>query len=119
MDDWYFTGLALDTLRAALPDARIGADFLVDWVRIVKSAAEIAYMREACRIAERMFDAARAAIRPGVRQCDAVAEVYRAQVRGTDEFGGDYAACAPVMPAGRYTAAPHFHWTDEPYETGQ
>jgi ectoine hydrolase len=119
MDDWYFTGLALDTLRRELPDAEIvDAKFLVDWVRIVKSSAEIAVMEDASRIAERVMQAAIDAIRPGVRQCDAVAEVYAAQMRGTEQFGGDYPACAPAMPMGEMAAAPHFTWTDAKYETG-
>jgi Xaa-Pro aminopeptidase len=68
MDGWYFTGLALDTLRRALPNAEIvDARFLADWVRIVKSPAEIAVMEEASRIAERVMQTAIDAVRPGVR----------------------------------------------------
>ncbi len=120
MDDFYFTGLALDELRKALPNARIlDADFLVDWARIVKSPAEVAYMREASRIVEAATRAALDTIAPGVRQCDAVAKVYEAQVRGTPEFGGDYPAAAASMPAGAAAAAPHLTWTDTPYEANQ
>ena len=30
-------------------------------------------------------------INPGVRQCDAVSEIQAALIKGTPEFGGDYA----------------------------
>jgi ectoine hydrolase len=120
MDDFYFTGLALDELRKALPGAQIlDADFLVDWARIVKSPAEIGYMREASRIVEAATRAALDTIAPGVRQCDAVAKVYEAQIRGTPEFGGDYTAAVASMPAGAAAAAPHLTWTDAPYEANQ
>jgi ectoine hydrolase len=58
-------------------------------------------------------------IRPGLRECDAVAEVYRAQVKGLAEFGGDYPAIVPLMPTGEKTSAPHLTWTDEPYQKDQ
>jgi ectoine hydrolase len=55
------------------------------------------------------------AVSPGIRECDAVAEVYRAQMRGTETFGGDYPAIVPMMPTGEKTATPHLTWTDDPY----
>ena len=120
MDDFYFTGLALDELRKALPDARIiDADFLVDWARIVKSPAEIAYMREASRIVEAVTQVAIETIAPGVRQCDAVAKVYEAQISGTPEFGGTTRPPPPRCRRARPRAAPHLTWTEAPYEAGQ
>jgi Xaa-Pro dipeptidase len=58
-------------------------------------------------------------VAPGVRECDAVAEIYRTQIRGTDAFGGDYPAIVPMMPTGEKTSAPHLTWTDAPYENEQ
>jgi ectoine hydrolase len=59
------------------------------------------------------------AIRPGVRQCDAVAAIYDAQIRGTKEFGGDYPAIAPLLPTGIGTSTPHLTWTDDPFRKGE
>ena len=95
------------------------ADLLVNCVRLVKSDAEIALMREAGQIANRVMTTAIDRLEPGVRECDAVAAVYQAQMSGTAEFGGDYPAIVPMMPTGEKTSAPHLTWTDAPYENEQ
>ena len=66
-------------------------------VIIVKSPSEIALMREAGQIANRVMTTAIERLKPGVRECDAVAAVYQAQMSGTPEFGGDYPAIVPMM----------------------
>jgi Xaa-Pro dipeptidase len=120
MDAYYFTARAYAELRKSLPDARFAnADLLVNWIRLVKSEAEIALMREAGQIANRVITTAIERLEPGVRECDAVAAVYQAQMSGTPEFGGDYPAIVPMMPTGEKTSAPHLTWTDAPYESEQ
>lgn len=116
-DSPYFTGRSLDVLREELPKANFrDGTWLVNWVRAVKSPQEIAYMREAARIVEKGMTTAFETIAPGVRQCDAVAEIERTLTRGTEEHGGDYPAIVPLMPTGKATAAPHITWSDAPYE---
>lgn len=88
---------------------------IVNWVRAVKTPAEIEVMRAAGRITERIFEAATEAIRPGVRQSDAVAEIYAAQIRGLDDAGGAYAAIPPLVLAGVNTSYPHVPWSDTPF----
>jgi ectoine hydrolase len=120
-DSFYFTGRSQDVLRAELPNARIvDADNLVNWVRAVKSAAEIGYMTEAARITERTMDVALDRIGAGVRQCDVAAEILHTSTRGTESYGGDYPAIMPLMPTGVATSGPHITWRDEPFlaETG-
>ena len=94
--------------RPLLPGARarifptrefVDASLLVNWVRIVKSPQEIAYMRQAGVIAEQAMNVAIETIEPGVRQCDVAAAIYEAAVSGTAEFGGDMPE-APWMPSG-------------------
>ncbi|MGH6953810.1 MAG: M24 family metallopeptidase [Alphaproteobacteria bacterium] len=120
MDCYYFTAACLESLRKGLPNATFkNATGLVNWVRIVKSAKEIEYMRQAARIMERVMRVAVDAVRPGVRQCDAVAEIYHASVRGTPEYGGDYASIVPMLPTGEGSAAPHLTWSDETFKTGE
>lgn len=114
MDSFYFTPRACEELRRSLPDATwVNADLLVNWVRIVKSPAEIKYMQQAGKIVERVMQTAYDAIMPGVRECDVVAEVYAAMTRGTKQYGGDYSAFVPLVMAGPKSAAPHLTWTDE------
>ncbi len=116
MDAYYFSARGFAELQKDLPQATFkDANLLVSWVRIIKSAQEIDLMKQAGKIAERVMQTAIDTVSPGIRECDAVAEVYRAQMRGTDTFGGDYPAIVPMMPTGEKTATPHLTWTDDPY----
>lgn len=118
-DTYYFTGRCLETLRRVLPCAEIvDGDDLVRWVRNVKSAQEIAYLRMAAQITERVMQKAVDSIAPGVREGDVAGEVYKAQICGTEDFTGDYPAIAPIMPSGIRTATAHLSWVDRRYEEG-
>ncbi|WP_027134202.1 M24 family metallopeptidase [Geminicoccus roseus] len=116
-DSFYFTGRALDILRAELPDARIvDADLLVNWVRAVKSPAEIELMQQAARITEKMMTTAIDHMAVGTRQCDVAAEIQAVGTRGLDAYGGDYPAIVPLMPTGIGTSCPHLTWSDAPFQ---
>ncbi|MEJ2727996.1 MAG: M24 family metallopeptidase [Deltaproteobacteria bacterium] len=120
MDAYYFSARGFVELQKDLPQASFkDGNLLVSWVRIIKSDAEIAYMKQAGKISEKVMQAALDKLSPGVRECDAVAAVYHAQMTGTPEFGGDYPAIVPMMPTGEKTSAPHLTWTDEPYKEEQ
>ncbi len=119
-DCYYYTPRADDALKASLPNARfVTADLLVNWVRLVKSDSEVAMMRQAAKITERIVDTYYTAMRPGIRQCDAAAEIIKTATAGTAEFGGDYAACMPFIPIGVQTQASHLTWTDQVIERDQ
>jgi len=116
MDNYYFTALAYERLKRGLPNAKfVDGNLLVNWVRIIKSENEIELQKRAGKIVEKAMQAAIDALEPGVRQCDVVAKIYEAQIRGTEEFGGDYPAIVPLMPFGETAGAPHLTWSDEPY----
>jgi ectoine hydrolase len=120
MDTYYYTGKCQERMVLGLPQAAfVDGTNLVNWVRIVKSDQEVSYIRKAAKIAEKAMEAAYEAVAAGVRQCDAAAAVYYAQISGTKEYGGDYPAIVPLMPAGIRTSTPHLSWTDEPYQQGQ
>lgn len=120
MDSYYFSPQAYECLRRNLPRATFhDHERLVPWLRAVKSPREIEYMRQAGRIMERVMEVAVEWVRPGVRQCDAVGEIYKAQICGIPEFGGDYPAIAPMLPTGKNTSTPHLTWTDEPFREGE
>ena len=119
-DSYHFTPRALAALQSGLPDASfIDADLLVNWQRLVKSEAEIAVMRDAGRIAEAAMQTAWDGARPGVRQCDLMAEVTATQIRGMPEAGGDMPALHPLILAGEAAKTAHPMWTDAPLEDGQ
>jgi ectoine hydrolase len=115
-DSYYFTARSLEVLRAELPNARFeDAGVLVNWVRVVKSAAEIALMTQAARITEKTMHKAIEMIGVGVRQCDLAAEIQATATRGTQDYGGDYPAIVPLMPTGVGTSCPHMTWLDAPF----
>lgn len=116
MDCFFFPAQAHAQLKAALPQAEIvDAQALVNWVRIVKSPAELALMRAAATIVARAMEVGINAIEPGVRECDVVAEVCAAQIAGTPEHWGDYPAALPSAPSGIKTKAPHLTWSGDRY----
>ena len=119
-DVYYLSPRALSVLQAGLPDAIWhDADLLVNWVRLVKSDAEIKMMQSAAKIAEVAMQSAWDGARPGLRQCDLMADIVAAQIRGTEEFGGDMTAIHPLILAGEAAATAHPMWTDAVLEDGQ
>jgi ectoine hydrolase len=122
MDNYYYSAAAHAHLTRALPQARLtDATGLVNWQRGVKSEAEIAYMRRAARIVERMHARIRERIEPGLRRSALVAEILATGVDGidgADGFGGDYPAIVPLMGTGVEASAPHLTWDDRPFEAG-
>ncbi|MEZ5668922.1 MAG: ectoine hydrolase DoeA [Alphaproteobacteria bacterium] len=120
MDNYYYSAAAHAALVRHLPNARlVDATGLVNWCRAVKSAQELAYMRTAARIVERMHGYIEETAEPGMRKCDLVAGILAAAVRGTPDAGGDYAAIVPLLPSGADAAAPHLTWDDKPLRGGE
>jgi Xaa-Pro dipeptidase/ectoine hydrolase len=120
MDSHYFTAFCYETIKKGLPNTKIkDAERLVNWVRVVKSEAEIKLMKSASRITERAMKTAFKSINPGVRQCDAVADIQKALFNGTPEFGGDYASIATLLPTGKGTSASHLTATEDKFVSGE
>jgi ectoine hydrolase len=116
LDAFYFTARSHLELTKALPDARLIDVFpLVNWARIVKSPAEVEMMRAAAAIVSHAMEVGIAAVEPGVRECDAVAEICAAQIRGVAAYWGDYPSAMPSVPSGAKTAAPHLTWSGDRY----
>jgi Xaa-Pro dipeptidase len=107
-------------LQHALPNATfIDCDLLVNWSRSVKSEAELAYMRQAATIVQTAMQVAYEGISPGVRQCDVVADIYKAQIAPNQEFGGDITSLCPIILAGEMAGTAHPMWTDAPFAKDQ
>ncbi len=113
---YFFTARNLQVLTHDLPKARFeDADLLVNWVRTVKSPREIEVMRQAARIVENVMQVAIDAVSVGTRECDAAARISEAQIRGTEEFGGDAPANPPSILSAEKAATPHSSWSDQPF----
>ena len=115
-DTFYFTAKDYLELVRELPNAHVvDAKGLVNWVRLIKSPAEVTLMRGAAAIVGKAMEAGMAAIEPGVRECDAVAKITAAQFHGTADFWGDYPAALAQVPSGKKSAAPHMTWSGDSY----
>ncbi|MFZ3454420.1 M24 family metallopeptidase [Arthrobacter sp. 7Tela_A1] len=120
MDSHFFSPKAYRSLVNALPEWTLVDSFeLVNWVRAVKSPAEVELMRSAARICDAAMAAAVETIDVGVRQCDAAAAISRAQITGVENLGGDYPAIVPMLPTGEAADTPHLTWSDERFTAGQ
>ncbi len=115
LDAHYYTARAHRHLVDGLPDAKIADNReLVNWARLIKSSAELVYMHEAGRIITDTMNNAIAALVPGVRQYEVIADVYRDQITGFDDKYGDYTGLCPLIQVGEGTSTPHLTWTDDP-----
>ncbi|MDO5632139.1 MAG: M24 family metallopeptidase [Paracoccus sp. (in: a-proteobacteria)] len=113
LEAYFFSPKAHSRLIAGLPDATfVDADLLVNWVRAIKSEAEINYLRKGARLAEGAVRAAYEIIEPGVRECDAIAHIQAAQIAGHADFAGDITALPPTILGGENASAPHIMWSD-------
>lgn len=120
MENYYYSAKAHAVLTHELPDATFhDATALVNWCRTVKSGEELAFMRKAARISEKIVDGLLERVEPGIPKNLIVAEIYRDAITGTDEGWGDYSAIPPLLPSGSDAAAPHLTWNGDPFKTGE
>jgi Xaa-Pro aminopeptidase len=119
-DSYYFSPKSFAHLQRSLPNAVfVDCDLLANWARAVKSEAELGYMRQAAAIVETAMQVAYDGIAPGVRQCDVIADIYKAQISPNDEFGGDLTSLCPIILAGEMTGTAHPIWSDAPFVKDQ
>ena len=120
MENYYFSAKAFTTLTESLPQATItDATALVNWRRVVKSDEEIAFMRKAARIADKVVTTALERAEPGLRKNDLVAAILKAGIEGVDDDWGDYPAILPLTPSGSDAAASHLTWNGAPMKRGE
>jgi Xaa-Pro aminopeptidase len=91
----------------------LSAGKLVEEQRMVKSATEIATIRESVKVNSQAYERALKRVRPGVRELDIAAEIeYQMKMLGAEKPSFD-----TIVAAGARTALPHAHPTD--YRLGQ
>jgi Xaa-Pro dipeptidase len=101
----------VEALADALPNARLAdGDGLMQAARAVKSDLELAVMQEACAIAEAVTESAIAAVKPGVREYDVVADAMHTLYR----LGGEMAHLAtPFVASGEHMSPPNRFSSDK------
>ena len=115
LDAHFYTARAHAHLVEGVPDAKVSdSEQLVNWARLVKSDAELVYMREAGAICTAAMNRAIEKVAPGVAQYEVIAEVYHAQVLGVEGVYGDYTGLCPLIQVGEGTSTPHLTWSDQP-----
>ncbi|MFO7759484.1 MAG: M24 family metallopeptidase [Roseovarius sp.] len=120
MDNYYFSAKAMDVLRTELPEATfIDVTALVNWQRAVKSEEELAFMRKAALISEKISDGLMERVEPGIPKNEIVAEIFRDAIRGVEGAWGDYPAIVPLLPSGSDAAAPHLTWNGREFTSGE
>lgn len=122
MENYYYSARAHQVLSAEIGETLDGTG-IVNWQRAEKSSTEIAYLRRAGRIVEKMHARIFDVVEPGKPKNEVAAEIFHTGL-GTygDEngsFGGDYPAIVPLMPSGKDATAAHLTWNDKPFKSGE
>jgi len=120
MENYYYSAKAHAVLIEELPGATFcDATAMVNWQRLVKSGEEVAFIRKAARITDKVITTAIEKAEPGLRKNDLVAEIYHAGITGVDDIWGDYPAIVPLTPSGLDATAAHLTWNGEPMKAGE
>lgn len=110
---YYLTVQAYEILADALDGAAFhDASLLVNWIRFVKSPAEVSLLKQAAYLLDLSMQAAIDTAEPGVRESDVAAAVYAANCRGNASFGGVYTSSPAFIMSADRTATPHLCWSD-------
>lgn len=116
MDSHFFSPRAFRSLVNGVPEWRLVDSFeLVNWIRAIKSPAEVALMRNAAEVTTESMNAALGTIGVGVAQNEVAAEIAAAQARGRGSAWGDYPAIVPLLPTGESADTPHLSWSDRKF----
>lgn len=116
LGSWFLTARHADAIRAGLSNARfVDAYLLVDHVRLIKSGAEIGYIRRAAQIAEIEQGAALEIIADGVSEAQVAAAVFKAGVNAGCEYTG---LPHHIMSGYRYDVC-HANWSPKIIRTGE
>ncbi len=113
---FFLTVRDYEALAARLPNARLlNGSGVVDQHRAIKSPAEIAHIRSACRVVEAGMRAGVDACAAGRLDTDVAAEVHAALIRA----GGDYMSYPPFINVGWTSSLVHNTWCGKRLEPGE
>jgi Xaa-Pro dipeptidase len=112
----FFPPRAYEALLAGIPETIwLDASGLIDELRMIKSAREIGYTRQAAAVTDAMLQAAIDAVRPGVNEREVAAEVHRAMILA----GGDPPGFGPFIRPTPRLGEEHTTWHDRQLVAGE
>jgi Xaa-Pro dipeptidase len=113
---FFLTVRDYEALAARIPNASLlDGSGVIDQFRAIKSAAEIAHIRSACRVVEAGMRAGVEACAAGRLDTDVAAEVHSALIRA----GGDYMSYPPFINVGWTSSLVHNTWCGKRLEPGE
>jgi Xaa-Pro dipeptidase len=110
---WFLPIAFYEALAAVLPKLE-DATGIVEAMRRVKSAAEIAKIEQSVKHADAGIQAGIAAVRAGVTENDLVAEMMHAAIKA----GAEYMGMEPLVSSGPRSGVPHATWRRRKLEPG-
>lgn len=116
-DSYYLSVRAYECLAAQLEQASFtDSQLLVNWVRFVKSPAEVEIMRQAGQLLTHSMLQTIDAIAPDALERDVVSRAYASNIQGVD-FGGTYTSSPAFVLSGDRIKTPHLPWVDQKMTT--
>ena len=107
--------VSCEPIRAGLPEVEVSdALGIVESVRLVKSAAEVEYMREAAALTDAGVLAGYSRMRPGARDFEVAAAITSALYEG----GSDTVCWGPIVASGYLAGAAHSSFNGRVLEPG-
>jgi Xaa-Pro dipeptidase len=104
---WFLSPANYTKILDAFPEEEfLDATDIVNDARVIKSTAEIEYIRQAARVAEKSMEMALQAIAAGKTDLD----VAMAMMSGNIAAGGEYTGLPPFVAAGKNSYVTHATW---------
>jgi Xaa-Pro dipeptidase len=112
---WFLTVADLERLQGFLSRTKfVDTSGVVEQGRVVKSPAEIAYIRQAAQAAEAAMRAGLEATAAGKTENDVAAEIYHASIRA----GSEYPSLPHFIASGYRSSLTHATWAGRRIEPG-
>jgi Xaa-Pro dipeptidase len=116
-DAWFVSPKRYEQLGQALARAGgrlVDASGVIEGLRVVKSAEELAHIRTAAKVVERAMRVAIDASRAGTSENEVAGDTVRELIRA----GSEYAGLPPFITSGPRTSLCHSTWAGRKYEMG-
>ena len=122
MDSYYYTAENHERLKKQCPNAKFkNGHLLVNWIRYIKSDAEIEYMKEGAKLVQAGMQTAYNEIKPGVKQSFVAGKIQETLLGGNEEIqiGGEYGGLNMILASGKSASASHLTPTDKKFKENE